>query len=149
MVKKNSAFLLIALSAAFIILDQLAKFLAKSYLAGTVPIIKNIFHLTLVMNSGIAFGFLQGANSIVVWLYLIVLGLVLYFYDKFPKGTFNRVMLALIIAGIIGNFIDRIFFGHVIDFIDFRVWPVFNVADIYLNIGVIGMLASEILKKKP
>ena len=144
MVKKNSTLFLIILSAGLIAADQITKWLARN-LTESIAIIKDILHLTFVMNFGVAFGFLQGANDIVLWLYLVVLGLIIYFYNRFPKDNFSQVMLFLIIAGIIGNFIDRILFGYVTDFIDFRVWPVFNLADIYLNVGLIGIIIRELL----
>ena len=148
MVRKNSELFLIPLLAALVVADQLAKWAARNYLTSPVPVIRNFFHLTFVMNSGLAFGFLQGTNDIFVWLYIVVLGLIIFCYDKFPKNRFSRVMLFFIIAGIIGNFIDRIVFGYVVDFIDFRIWPVFNVADIYLTVGIVGMIGKELFKKK-
>lgn len=138
-------FLIPAIVVAF---DQATKLLAKIYMQSPMVLIKNILSLVFVMNHGIAFGLFQGANDIIVWLYVIVLGLIIYFYDKFPKGTFNCVMLSLILAGIVGNFIDRLFLGYVVDFISISFWPVFNVADICLCVGIIGMLGKEILIKK-
>ena len=82
-------------------------------------------------------------DNVIVWLYPVVLGLIILFYNKFPKDRFNQIMLFLIIAGILGNFIDRIAYGYVIDFLDFIIWPVFNLADIYLNVGIIGMIGME------
>jgi len=141
-------FYIFLIPAILIALDQATKLFAKIYLESPILIIKNILSLTLVMNHGIAFGLFQGANDIIVWLYIIVLGLIIYFYDKFPKGTFNCIMLSLIITGVVGNFIDRLFLGYVVDFISLRFWPVFNVADICLCVGIIGILGKEILKKK-
>jgi len=128
--------------------DQIMKCVARQYFAVSVPVIKNIFYLTFVRNFGIAFGFFQGVNDTILWFYVIVLALLVYFYDRFPKDKFSQVMFFFLIAGIVGNFIDRIALGYVTDFIDFRVWPVFNFADIYLNIGIIGLIAKEIFFKK-
>lgn len=147
MVKKNSAWFYIIFLVVLVIADQLTKFFAKNYLPESMPIIANIFHLTFVKNFGIAFGLLQGINSYLIWIYLIVLGIIIYFYDKFPKDKFSKAMLFFLIAGLLGNLIDRIAFGYVIDFFDFRIWPVFNLADVYLNIGIIGLIVKEIFKK--
>lgn len=149
MVKKEkiAILFLIILTSLLVIADQLSKFFAR-HMTESVPIIKNIFHLTFVMNFGIAFGLLQGYNHIVVWLYLVVLGMIIFFYDRFPQDRFSRIMLFFIIAGIIGNFIDRIVLGYVTDFFDFRIWPVFNLADLFLNIGIIGIIAKELLNTK-
>ncbi len=148
MVKKKRNLFLFIFPLILVAADQISKCIAKEYLAVSMQVIKNIFHLTFVKNFGIAFGFLPGTNDIVLWLYIIVLGLLVYFYDKFPKDRFNQVMYFFMIAGVIGNFIDRIAYGYVIDFIDFRVWPVFNFADIYLDIGIIGLLGKEIFAGK-
>jgi signal peptidase II len=147
MVRKNPRLFYAVFFCGILILDQATKILARN-LAESLPVIKNIFHLTFIMNFGVAFGLFQGFNDIIMWLYLVVLGLVIFFYDKFPKDRFSQIMLIFIIAGIAGNFLDRIIFGYVTDFIDFRVWPVFNLADVYLNVGIIGMIGKELLRKK-
>jgi len=145
--KKSLALFYLVFLAALVIADQLTKFLAKNYLPESLPVIGNIFQLTFVKNFGIAFGLLQGINSYMIWIYIIVLGLIIYFHDKFPKDRFSKTMIFFLIAGLLGNLIDRIAFGYVIDFFDFRIWPVFNLADVYLNIGIIGLIAKEILKR--
>ena len=142
MVKQKNYFYIIL--AAAVIIDQLTKFFA-SKMAASVPVINDSLHLTFVKNTGIIFGILPGSNDLLVWLYVIVIGLLIYCFDKFPKDRFSRAMLALVFAGVIGNFIDRIVFGYVIDFIDFRIWPVFNIADLCLNIGIIGILVKSLM----
>jgi len=144
MKKEKSYFLLFAV--IFILADQIAKYFA-SRLNETFPVILNIFHVTFVKNTGIIWGAFPGANSLITWLYVVVIGMLVYFYDQFPKDKFSRIMLAFVFAGVIGNFIDRIAFGYVIDFIDFRIWPVFNIADICLNVGIIGIIVKGILGK--
>lgn len=143
--KKQNYFFAVILAAAAI--DQLTKFFA-SKMAASVPVINNFFHLTFVKNTGIIFGILPGSNGLLVWLYVIVIGLLVFCFDKFPKDRFSRIMLALVFAGVIGNFIDRIAFGYVIDFIDFKIWPVFNIADLFLNIGIIGILVKSLMDGK-
>ena len=146
--KKPNYFFIILIVALAI--DQLTKYFA-SKVTESIPVIQNIFHITFVQNKGIIFGILPGFSGIIVWLYLVVLGLLVYFHNEFPKDRFSRIMLALVFAGVVGNFIDRILFGYVIDFFDFRIWPVFNMADTYLNVGVIGIIGKSVIdnfKKK-
>lgn len=137
MVKNN--FYLISL--AVIVLDQILKFLLMKNIAfnQSIPVIKNVFHITLMQNYGAGFGILQGFGSLFIWVALVVLGLILFYWDKI-KTNAERICMALIVGGLIGNLIDRIIFGYVIDFIDFRIWPVFNIADSAMTIGVIGLL---------
>ncbi|MFH1847393.1 MAG: signal peptidase II [Candidatus Omnitrophota bacterium] len=164
------------------ILDQASKFYIVLRLdeGSSIPIIKGIFHLTHVHNTGAAFGIFKGYSyffiSITV-LFLLFFGYMLilrifrrsympglsgdidsavqgkskkkYFMD-ISLRDFNfseTIALSFIIAGTIGNLIDRIRFGYVIDFIDFRVWPVFNIADSFITIGAVILMASFLRKK--
>jgi signal peptidase II len=137
---------LISLFIILLILDQLTKYFARK-LAYSMPIIKNFFHLTFVKNTGIGFGLFQNANPYLIWISIIALGFIMYYYDKMPKKTFPKVAVLFIAAGIAGNLIDRLVFGHVIDFIDFRIWPVFNIADSLITIGIITLIFYSL--KKP
>jgi len=139
---KNYTFIFLALG--LIVLDQLTKFLVRIFLTKgqSIALIPNILHLSYIQNTGSAFGLLQNTVPLLIWFSVIVLGLIFFFYDKI-----NFIPRALLIAGIIGNLIDRIFLKFVVDFIDFRIWPVFNVADSCLTIGAI-MLVIFIIKKK-
>jgi len=132
-----------------IILDQLTKFLIMHYMQfqQSISIIPKIFHLTYITNSGTFFGLMQGgnSNSLFIWLTIIILGAILYFYDQFNKT--EKIVFSLIIGAAIGNLIDRIVHGHVIDFIDFRIWPVFNVADIVISVSVVFLMVYIFIKK--
>jgi len=120
-------------------LDQLTKLLVTKNLLlnQPVPIIKGIFNLTLIHNRGAAFGILK--NQIALLILTSVCAIILIYFNL--KSNKHRkswvVSLSLILAGAIGNLIDRLFFGYVIDFLDFRIWPVFNVADSSITIGAI------------
>ena len=135
MVKNN--FYLISL--AVIVLDQLTKFFAENYLVNPISIIKNIFSLTLVHNTGAAFGILQGYKWVFIWLAVIIIGFILFYWDKIKTNT-EKTLIALIAGGIIGNFIDRVIFSYTIDFLDFHIWPAFNIADSCMTIGAIGLI---------
>lgn len=120
-------------------LDQSSKFLATKNLLlnHPIPVIKGIVYLTLVQNRGAAFGILKGQIFFFIFIALIVLVLIFLNFknNRHKQSSLYLVSLSLIFAGGLGNLIDRIFFGYVIDFIDFRIWPVFNIADSAITIG--------------
>lgn len=135
--------------------DQLSKFIiVKNFLPGqTQPVIKDIFQITLVRNRGMAFGlFSQEPNSFWVWIVyicVIVIVFILFLYKKFfNKEKSARLFLAMILAGALGNLIDRIRFGYVIDFLDLRIWPVFNIADSAITIGAILLMLKIVRQKR-
>ena len=122
-------------------LDQISKFLAVKYLVniGSIPIIKDIFHLTYVENRGAAFGMFQNNQMIFVVVALAACIFGLYYLYKKQLNLLGKSAIILIIAGAIGNLIDRVRLGFVVDYFDFRiVWDyVFNVADVFVVIGTI------------
>lgn len=108
----------------------------------SLPIINNILHMTLVHNTGIAFGFFkdQGVVFIIVPIIAIILLIFNIYYYRQTDGALSLsyiIAFSLILGGAFGNLIDRVAYGYVIDFIDFRVWPVFNVADSAITIGAV------------
>ena len=132
------------LVGALVLLDQLSKFLALHYLSpeASVSVIPHVLDLTLVHNRGVAFGLFSGYAPALFT--VITISLVFLFvitnrsHAKASPGISNvdRWALSLILGGAVGNWIDRLRFAAVIDFIDFRVWPVFNIADAAITIGV-------------
>ncbi|HJN56650.1 MAG: signal peptidase II [Candidatus Woesearchaeota archaeon] len=141
MKKKYLAVFSIALIA--VIIDQIVKFLIRINfeLNQTIPILKNIFHLTYINNYGAGFGILQQQKWILIFISLIVIGFILYYLDRIKeKEAFLQVLVGLVLGGTIGNLIDRISFGYVVDFLDFRIWPIFNFADSFVTIGIIGLI---------
>ena len=136
--------------ASVVLLDQLTKFLALTFLASqdTFPVIPGALYFSLVHNTGIAFGLLREHESILLALITLSL-LFLSFWGARLKNSIPAVRwgFALILGGAIGNWIDRLRFGAVIDFIDLRVWPVFNVADSAITIGV-GIYLIFLVREK-
>jgi signal peptidase II len=137
-------------------LDQLTKFIVTKSLSlnQSLPVIKGVFHFTLVYNRGAAFGILK--NQLPIFIFTSIFAIILIYFSLRNKTTypslhtvsafrqghgrqrkFYIISLSLILAGALGNLIDRLFFGYVIDFLDFRIWPVFNVADSAISIGAI------------
>lgn len=131
----------------FIILDQLLKVWALSQLKNQDPIIivKNIFEFYYLENRGAAFGILQNRQIIFFILTILVLVAVTWFYLQLPdtrRYVPLRICYMFLMAGAIGNFIDRITRGYVIDFCYFKAinFPVFNIADIYVTVTVVLLL---------
>ena len=128
-------------------LDQITKAMVmRAFVPGeSVPILQNIFHLTYVLNPGAAFGILSNQR-----MFLLITGAALilataYFYPLLKKSDgFLRFGATAVLSGAVANLIDRIQTGCVVDFFDFRIWPVFNVADISIVLGV-GFMIYAIL----
>lgn len=125
--------------AAVLVLDQLSKYAVASQmeLYESVPVIDNVFHITYIRNFGAAFSILQNRQ---VFLQIITGCVILAFFVYLlrKRRSLSPMMacsLALLISGGAGNFIDRVLRGYVVDFFDFRIWPVFNVADIAVCCG--------------
>jgi len=132
-------------STAFLIfiLDRLSKYSIKSFLTSTntYPIIKGIFHFTLVENKGAAFGVFPGYSSFFLIVSFIAIFLIIYlFFKKKLEGKLGEISLGLILGGTLGNLYDRLVYGAVIDFLDFRIWPVFNLADSAITVGIILLM---------
>jgi len=119
--------------------DQVAKALVQGRFAvhGSLPVLDGIFHLTYVQNTGAAFSILEGKQLFfIVFTSVLSAAILIYVLANRKRGkVFLLFSLSLIAAGGIGNLIDRIRFGYVVDFLDFQVWPVFNVADIAVTLG--------------
>lgn len=139
---------LVVIGVILFILDQLTKHIIRTLMqpSQSIPIIQNIFHITFVKNTGALFGILKGFSFAFIWLTIIALGFIMFYWDKFPKKFISKLFLVFIIVGLVGNLIDRIFFGYVIDFIDIRIWPVFNIADSLVSAGVAGLIFSYVKK---
>ncbi len=139
--KKN----IIVFSTALLIifLDQLIKFFIKQnfQINKSVPIIKNILHLTYITNTGSAFGLFKGLNVFFILFSIIVIIVIFYYLKKIIENEkVLQFAIGLLLGGTIGNLIDRILYGAVIDFIDFRIWPVFNLADSAVTISVVFLI---------
>lgn len=148
-----------AISGAVAIIDQVTKALVlhRIPLRKSITVIPGFFDITHVYNPGGAFGFLARHNSpLTHWLFLaavfFALGLLIYFFHRTPKSApFFALALSLIFGGAIGNLIDRLRIGKVVDFLDVYVgayhWPTFNIADSAVTIGV-GIFIFYIATKK-
>lgn len=139
--KKN--IIIFSTALIVIILDQLTKYFIKNnfQLNQSVPLIKNILHLTYVSNTGSAFGLFKNFNSFFTLFSAIVIIVIFYYLKKIRQDeTKIQFAVSLLLGGTIGNLIDRMLYGAVTDFIDFRIWPVFNVADSAVTVSVVILI---------
>ena len=136
------------LALLVVLVDQATKYFVVQHFAvgESVPVVENIFHWTFILNRGAAFGMLEGSRWLFVVIALAVIGGVLYLRKEIEQsGVLACMGAALFTGGAVGNLIDRMLHGVVIDFFDFRIWPIFNVADIAICTGV-GLIIWSILK---
>jgi len=146
--------LILAISFCFTILDQVTKQLVREHfvLGERLPMIPGFFNLTYVRNTGAAWGMLSGLNSWLVLLSIIILGFLIFFRRAFLSDTvMHQVAAGLMLSGIIGNLIDRIRLGYVVDFLDFHPgfdFPSFNVADASICTGVGLYLLSQLIANR-
>ena len=136
--------LIFSVSLIVVFLDQLTKFLIRKnfQLNESIPIIKNILHLTYVTNTGSAFGVFKNLNWFFMLFSIAVIIAIFYYLRKkiYEKEKFLQLAVGLLLGGTIGNMIDRILYGAVTDFLDFRIWPVFNISDSAVTISVILLI---------
>lgn len=123
-----------------LMIDQGTKFIVKNSMTiyDSIPLIPNIFHLTYIENPGAAFGLLANQRVFFIVITSVILIAVIYFYYQLKgEHILLRIALGMVVGGAIGNLIDRLRMGMVIDFFDFRIWPVFNIADSAIVLGMI------------
>ena len=144
------------LPVLIVVLDQLTKFIVHSImnLYDSIQVVPYLLNFTYIRNEGIAFGiYFEGAETIFIALPILITIYLFYLLksEEF-QDKFSQIALFLIIAGAVGNIIDRIFRGYVVDFIDFHLsgmhWYVFNIADSSVTIGLIFLLYSSIIINK-
>lgn len=156
--KKRNLFLSIV--GGIVVLDQITKvYIENSFdLFQKIEVIENIFSITHVRNKGAAFGLLSSFDSSFVPVFFILasftaMGVILYLYKNLPEKRYiPQIALSLIFAGALGNLIDRLRIGEVIDFLDFHWyqyhWPSFNIADSSITVGVIIFILNLLFSEK-
>lgn len=144
----------IILVAILIALDQVSKYIIDNnfFEGDTLGVITDFFHITYVKNRGIAFGMFQGKLDIIsIATVIAIIAIIYYLYkDRNKMPILEKIGFNFILAGAIGNMIDRVARGFVIDMIDFRgIWAfVFNLADVWINIGVLLILLEYFFDNK-
>ena len=151
--RPHRRFLLLAL--AVVAADQITKVILRASLElGDREWLAEFFAVSHIANDGGAFGIFGGQNTVLAVSAVVAIGVVVIYYFFPPLDHWLiRSGLALILGGAVGNLLDRIYQGHVTDFIDFIHFPAFNVADAAINVGVaaivIALLFSDLLKRSP
>jgi len=150
---------IIVIPIIVLLLDQLSKSIIDTHmeLYESREIVRHFFHITYIRNPGAAFGFLANESHPAIRYFfmaatLLAIGVILLMYQKNEaQGSLLRVSLSLILGGALGNFIDRLRFGEVIDFLDVHWyqyhWPAFNVADATISIGM-GLFIWSIMIRR-
>ncbi len=121
-----------------ILIDQIVKYIIRSamYVGESIPVVRDVFHITYVQNRGAAFNMLDGQSLILTLVPAVAIIVAIWYMEKHLNEHWTLVLsLGLVISGGIGNLIDRTILGFVTDMLDFRFWPVFNVADIAVCVG--------------
>ena len=155
--RKNLPF--VSLVVSLVLADQLSKWLVARHLPlySSRNVIPGFFNLTHIHNRGAIFGFFSGSGSGAVFIALtaasfLALGLVIFYFVKTPAAERSlKLALSLIMAGALGNQVDRVLRGYVIDFLDFHIknrhWPFFNVADSCITVGAVLLLILLLVRK--
>jgi signal peptidase II len=162
MTKVTNKYIKLAIVAGCIVaLDQITKAFILQILPlnDSISIVPGLFNLIHIQNPGGAFGFMANhssgwIHSLFLFFTLLALGLIFYFYRNTPPThPLLAIGFAFIFGGAIGNLIDRIRFGKVVDFLDFYIvnmhWPAFNVADSAVSVGIVIFLYHILFKKMP
>lgn len=141
--------MLIWLTLVVILLDMVSKYIVSRLLIvnESVMIIKNFFNITYVRNTGAAFSIFSGNTFLVMVIsFMIIMGIILYISKNKSSNKIEKISYSLILGGAIGNFIDRIIYGYVRDFIEIDIfgwdYPIFNLADVFVVVGVILLVIA-------
>lgn len=153
MLMKQSKYKLWLVAVIVTFIDMLSKVLVKNFilLGEKVSIIPKVFYLTYVKNTGAAWSIFQNKTIFIIIFTTIVIAFLIYYLIRQNLNSIEMIGYGMVLGGAVGNLFDRIFYGYVIDFIDIYIfgydYPVFNIADIAIVVGVIvlliGMLRSE------
>lgn len=135
-----------------IIIDQISKMLVLNFLKNEIIFIKNFFSFLYVKNYGAAFGLFGGNVLLLIAITCALIVYLVYDIKAHSNNKINVISSSLILSGAIGNLIDRVVHGYVIDFISFTLFnkqmPVFNIADICVTFGVIGLIYTIFMEEK-
>lgn len=145
---------IILISILTLILDIITKQLVISNLLEhqSITIIKNFFSITYAQNTGVAFSFLEGHIPLIIITTSIIILLILKYIKSTNPNKYETICYGLVIGGAIGNLIDRILYGYVIDFLDFNIlgynFPIFNLADTAIVIGIFILIILNFIESR-
>lgn len=134
-----------------VLIDQISKLIVQvsiNLYDKPVPVIEGILDIVHYRNDGAAFGILKGLNSVFIVIIIIAIGFILMYYRSFRYNLWMKISLGFLLGGALGNLIDRIRVGYVIDFINFHWWPAFNLADASVCVGAVMLLAHMLRRRR-
>jgi len=144
---KKEIIIILIISVSIFLIDQITKFIVvnKMDIADTIHIIKNFFRITYVQNTGAAWSILTGYRMVLILITILILGIFISFLLKLKEiKKSEQIIYGVLVGGILGNLIDRIRLGYVVDFLDFNFgsfyFPVFNLADTFIVIAGIVLI---------
>lgn len=139
--------MMIILTMVFLIIDVISKLVVSNLMNvnDSILIIKDFFHITYVRNTGAAWSIFSGETLGLIIVSLIIISFIIYYILKNkPKSRMEKIGYAMILGGALGNLLDRIIYGYVIDFFDFYIcgysYPIFNLADSFIFVGVVLLI---------
>ena len=149
--KKSNIILVCFLISFLLSLDLVLKYIVSNYLT-SINIIDNFFSLTYVLNDGAAFSLFRGNIYILIIIAIICLFFIIYELKNNLNDRILSIGYSLLLAGLLGNFIDRLIDGYVVDYLSFKLlgynYPIFNFADILIVGGIIIVIIKEVLKER-
>ena len=138
-----------------VLIDQISKLMVQGSIelhGRPVPVIKGLLNIVHWRNDGAAFGILKGMNSVFIVIIIIAIGFIFLYYKSFRYNLWMKISLGFLLGGALGNLIDRIRTGYVIDFIRVGInsywWPAFNLADASVCVGAVMLLAHMFHRRK-
>jgi len=137
--KMKRIYPLLAIAIPITVLDQIAKWIVRSNLKlwESKPIIPGFLYLSHVANRGAAFGIMRGLSWLLIPISILAIVFIFLYYKAYRNDVWMRISLGFLLGGALGNLIDRVRLGYVVDFVDLRWWPSFNLADASVCIGAI------------
>ncbi len=146
-ISKRQYLFLLAIIAIILFIDQITKYIISTKMQLNQSIqVTPFLSLTYITNTGVSFGSFQGYNLLFIIITTLFILFIIYYLPYFETKILPAI--ALVLAGAIGNLIDRILYSHVIDFIDFKIWPVFNIADSSITIAAVWIIIVIFFKKE-
>ncbi|MFC1723595.1 signal peptidase II [Nanoarchaeota archaeon] len=142
LLKWQHAIALLCITIAIVAVDRITKFYIEEllYISESIPVIPNIFSITRINNTGAAFGLMKGYNILFFIAALAVFVLFIMYYKEIVKDNYLMITASFILSGTIGNTLDRLYFGYVVDYLNLSFWPTFNLSDVFLTIGTIMLI---------
>ena len=145
---------IILISILVLIVDIITKQLIVNFMIEhqSISIIKNFFSITYAKNTGVAFSFLEGKVPLIIMMTSIIIFIILKYIKSTNPSKIERICYGLVLGGAIGNLLDRIIYGYVIDFLDFNIfgysYPIFNLADTFIVIGIFILIIFSLIESR-